>query len=80
MTKPIQKQISKNHVKAAVCAAGGVEAVAKVLGVTKPAIYHWINSGRVPSERVVDLCDLTGGFIKASQLRPDVFKGDYAGV
>ena len=61
-------------------AAPTVPAVADHFGISRNAVSYWGKSGIVPAERVVDLCNLTGGFIKAPQLRPDVFKGDYAGV
>lgn len=80
MSRPTNPPINKDWVRAAIKAAGGVPAVADHFGISRNAVSYWGKTGIVPAERVVDLCDLTGGFIKAQQLRPDVFKGNYSGV
>jgi DNA-binding transcriptional regulator YdaS (Cro superfamily) len=48
--------------------AGGLQALGRMLGISKQAIDQW---RRVPAERVLEVERLTG--ISRYQLRPDVF-------
>jgi DNA-binding transcriptional regulator YdaS (Cro superfamily) len=48
--------------------AGGVNALAKHLGVSQPAVSMW---KRIPAERVAQIEAVTG--LKRSELRPDLF-------
>lgn len=43
------------------------------IGITQGAISHWVVKNRVPVARAVQLERVTGGQLKASELRPDVF-------
>ena len=46
------------------------EAVAEEMGVTASAVNNWIQ-GRVPAERVLPLCMVTGE--KPEKFRPDLY-------
>lgn len=48
---------------------GGRSAAAVAIGISPQAIQKWVNNGRVPLDRVVQVEDLTG--IPRHQLRPD---------
>ena len=52
----------------AIARAGGLQALGRMLGISKQAIDQW---RRVPAERVLEVERLTG--ISRYQLRPDVF-------
>ena len=52
----------------AIAAAGGVRALARLLGVSQPTISNW---KRVPAERVLSVEELTG--VARHQLRPDIY-------
>ena len=45
--------------------------LARLIGVSQPAIARWIERGRVPAERVLTVSRITG--IPASELRPDIY-------
>lgn len=55
------------QVQHAIDAAGGVNALARALGVSGPAVATW---RRIPARRVADVSRVTG--IPAAQLRPDL--------
>jgi TorA maturation chaperone TorD len=58
----------------AIAAAGGVRALARLLGVSQPTISNW---KRVPAERVLSVEELTG--VARHDLRPDIYPdGDSA--
>ncbi|AXZ15962.1 hypothetical protein AM455_04485 [Klebsiella pneumoniae] len=49
--------------------AGGVNALAKAVGVKQPSVSRWKKVGVVGVDYVLDVSDLTG--IPAYELRPD---------
>ena len=51
-------------------AVGGVTQLAKILNISRPAIYQW---KRVPAERVIAIESATGGRVTRHQLRPDIY-------
>jgi len=51
MTQPQQD----SGIKRAVDAAGGAKAFAAALGITKQAVYAWLDQGYVPIGRVVEI-------------------------
>lgn len=59
-----------NGIAAAVKAAGGLRALARLLGITHQAILQW---EKVPAERVIKIEKLTG--ITRERLRPDLYRG-----
>ena len=47
---------------------------AKDCGVTEGAVGHWLRGHTaIPAERAVKIEELTGGQVKRSQMRPDLF-------
>lgn len=55
----------------AIGAAGGVNALARALGVSQPSVSNW---ERVPAERVLAVETLTG--VSRSELRPDLYPAE----
>ena len=53
-------------------AAVGLSALARVLGVTRQAVFLW-QLNRIPAERVRAVVKATGGKVTAAELRPDLF-------
>ena len=47
---------------------GDTEAFAKSLGVTRGAIYQWLDAGHVPASRAIQIERLTRGKFKAIEL------------
>jgi TorA maturation chaperone TorD len=52
----------------AICAAGGVGALARKLGIAQPSVSNW---SRVPAERVIAVEAVTG--VPRTELRPDLY-------
>lgn len=52
---------------------GGRVAVAKMLKVTPQAIHKW-EKNKIPSERAIQIEQLTKGEITVKDLRPDLFE------
>jgi len=46
-------------IEAAIKRAGRAPKVATKLGITRISVYEWIKKGRVPSDRVIPLSELT---------------------
>lgn len=61
-SEPIQKAVEK---------AGGVNALARLTGVSYQAVQQWVKSRRVPAERVLIIESATG--ITRHALRPDIY-------
>lgn len=64
-------------IKKAITEAGGVEQVADHFELGPRAIRKWWQVGRVPSDKVVELCRLGKFQVKPSQIDPVSFP-DYA--
>lgn len=48
--------------------------IAEAFSLTEVAVRHWCNgTRRVPPERCLEIEALTGGLVRAYELRPDVF-------
>jgi DNA-binding transcriptional regulator YdaS (Cro superfamily) len=59
--------------QAALRTISGAE-LARLLGVSKQLVSHWrVGRARVPAERCKEIERVTGGRIRAHQLRPDIF-------
>jgi DNA-binding transcriptional regulator YdaS (Cro superfamily) len=56
-------------VKLAVETAGGLRALARLLGIAHPSIVKW---DKIPADRVVEIERLTG--IARERLRPDLYR------
>jgi len=63
----------EHPIKPAARTIGGITALAKRLGVSRAAVYEWIN-GRVPAERAVEIERVTNGAVTRQVLRPDIFE------
>jgi len=59
----------KSAIERAIDAAGGVNALARAIGVKQPSVSRWRKVGVVGVEHVPDVATLTG--IPAHELRPD---------
>jgi DNA-binding transcriptional regulator YdaS (Cro superfamily) len=58
-------------VKDAIVAAGGYAHVAKKLGLTRTAVWHWAMVSKVPAERVHDVEQLLD--LPRHKIRPDLY-------
>lgn len=64
----------------AVAALGGQSAMARLLGISQPSVWYWVDKGKaLPPEHVLAVEDATG--ISRHDLRPDIYprEGDPAG-
>src|SRR5581483_2812820 len=63
-----------NALATAVEIVGGQAALARILGVTQPNVWHWLHkSERVPGEYVLKIEEATGGKVSRHDLRPDLY-------
>jgi DNA-binding transcriptional regulator YdaS (Cro superfamily) len=51
-------------------AVGGPTKLAKLLKISRPALYQWT---RVPAERVLAIENATSGVVTRHELRPDLY-------
>ncbi|MNZ36559.1 helix-turn-helix domain-containing protein [Lelliottia amnigena] len=61
--------MTKTAVEKAIDIAGGVHALARAVGVKQPSVSYWKKVGRVGTDYVLDVAEVTG--IPAHELRPD---------
>lgn len=54
---------------------GKPEDLAHALGISRQAVYKWIQKGCIPAERIGDIRKVTG--IPSYYIRPDLFEGTY---
>ena len=59
----------KSAIERAIDAAGGVNALARAIGIKQPSVSRWRKVGVVGVDHVPDVAALTG--IPAHELRPD---------
>lgn len=64
-----QKQL--NSVDFALNAVGGMRALARLLGISAPAVWEWRQRGQIPVGRVLQIERLTG--VSRHVLRPDIY-------
>ncbi len=57
---------------------GSQKALADALEISPQAITKWVNRGRVPAERVIDIERATGGAVTRHVLRPDIYPSEAA--
>lgn len=57
--------------KAAIKTAGGIRALARLLGINHRAVIQW-GDRKVPADRVVQIEKLTG--VARERLRPDLYR------
>jgi len=60
---------NKTAIEKAIEAAGGVNALARAVGVKQPSVSRWKKVGVVGVDYVLDVADFTG--VPAHELRPD---------
>ena len=60
-----------NGVRVAISAAGGVNELARMLKIRPPSIHGW---PKVPSERVLEIEELTDGRASRYAMRPDLYR------
>lgn len=60
---------NKPAIEKAIEAAGGVNALARAVGVKQPSVSRWKKVGVVGVDYVLDVADFTG--VPAHELRPD---------
>ena len=66
---PSTDRVASEGLKAAIKAAGGMRALARLLSLSHTAVQHW---DKIPAERVVEIEALTG--IARERLRPDLYR------
>ena len=53
--------------------AGGLNRLARAIGVASPTVHEWkTGKRRVPAERCLQIDKFTNGVVDCEQLRPDV--------
>ena len=52
--------------------AGGPATVARACGIRVQAVSQWISSGSIPIDRIAVLEQISGGKVRAEDIRPDV--------
>lgn len=61
--------------KRAVAVLGGQTAMARLLGISQPSVWYWVDKGRaLPPEHVLAVEEATG--ISRHDLRPDIYPRD----
>lgn len=71
----------KNITDKAVRAIGSASAVARLFKFKSPqSVINWINRNRVPSERLLRLCELGGWVVTPHELRPDLHPTPTSGI
>ncbi|ELY6363045.1 hypothetical protein C5952_04950 [Cronobacter sakazakii] len=71
----------KNITEKAVKSIGRVSAVARLFNFkTSQSVANWIARDRVPSERVIKLCELGGWKVTPHELRPDLHPTPISGI
>jgi DNA-binding transcriptional regulator YdaS (Cro superfamily) len=73
---------SSNFTELAIKAAGkSLSEVARSFGFkSTQSVANWIINNQVPSERVLQLCELAGWIVTPHQLRPDIYPNPSDGL
>ncbi len=53
---------------------GGVQRVAKALGLNYMTVWQWQTRGRIPASYCMEIERVWHGAITAEEIRPDIFK------
>ena len=62
------------NLQKAVDIAGGQTRLAKLIGVSQPRLWNWLNRDLVvPAEYVHPICSAVDNKVKPIELRPDIF-------
>jgi DNA-binding transcriptional regulator YdaS (Cro superfamily) len=67
-------------IKAAVDEVGGAARVAERLEISRISVYEWISKGRLPSDRVIPLAELTDWKYTPHQLDPLLYPNPTDGI
>lgn len=59
-------------IKKAVDEAGGQAALARLCGVSQPAVFRWLNGRRVKADYVMSIVKASNGKVFPHELRPDL--------
>lgn len=64
-----------NALEKAISIAGSQSELARRSGVKQQNIWYWLNEagGRVPAEKVSDLCKAVDNEVTPNDFRPDIF-------
>lgn len=65
--------VKEDGLEAAIEAAGGLRALARLLGISHQAILRW-QRDKVPADRILDIERVTG--VDRERLRPDLYRID----
>lgn len=60
------------YIKKAVDEAGGQAALARLCGVSQPAVFRWLNGRRVKADYVMAVVKASNGKVQPHELRPDL--------
>lgn len=63
----------RSFVRKCVEYAGNMTVLAKHIGVTPVAVKKWVDSGEIPSNRVIQLCQSVDWVVTPYQIRPDLY-------
>jgi DNA-binding transcriptional regulator YdaS (Cro superfamily) len=63
----------QNIARRAVTLAGGPTKVARICGISVPAVSRWMSRGRVPAAYVLEIERMCDARVTRYQLAPDVF-------
>jgi DNA-binding transcriptional regulator YdaS (Cro superfamily) len=72
MTGIQNDMLREDGLEAAIEAAGGLRALARLLGITHQAILQWQERDKVPADRILDIERVTG--VGRERLRPDLYR------
>ena len=62
------------NLEKAIGLAGGQTQLAKMIGVSQPRMWNWLNRDKtVPGEYVRPICEAVNNQVLPSELRPDIF-------
>lgn len=70
---PRECQGPKPPLQLAADEVGNLNRLAKKIGKRQSTVWHWLKTGRVPSEWCAKIEEATDGKISRQALRPDVF-------
>jgi DNA-binding transcriptional regulator YdaS (Cro superfamily) len=63
-----------NKIKALANEVGGVTKLSRQLGVSRQAVYKWINGDPMSPRNAIDLERVSGGMLTREELRPDIYR------
>lgn len=74
--RQFERLVAQRALTQAISRAGGHSRLAKMIGVSQPAVAYWVRQGRVPPARVLTVEAVTG--VSRHKLRPDIYPEDDA--